>query len=96
MGAIGGYFFKKASGQKISMNLNLFIYLLAGSLFYCAGAVLNIWVLRHLPYTVVFPLTSFTYVWTLAISYFLLDETISIKKSAGVVLIIIGSIFLVR
>jgi hypothetical protein len=43
-------------------------------------AIINILVLKQLPYTIVFPLTSITYIWTLMISYFLLGEKIKGKN----------------
>ncbi|QTN00824.1 EamA family transporter [Sediminibacillus dalangtanensis] len=94
-GALGGFFFKKASGQDFTLNSKLLIHLLAGGMFYGAGAILNVWTLKHLPYTVVFPLTSLTYVWTLLLSSIWLRETLTKNKIVGVLLIVAGSAFLV-
>ncbi len=95
-GALGGYFFKKASSFDLKVDLVSFSkFFITGGLFYFAGAVLNIVILKHLPYTIVFPLTSITYVWTMIISFFLLKEKITFKKMIGVSLIILGSIWLV-
>ncbi|MFR2167688.1 MAG: hypothetical protein ACLS5W_07540 [Coprococcus sp.] len=46
---------------------------------YLVSALLNIYVLRYLDYSVVLPLTSVTYIWTMVISYFILKEKISKK-----------------
>jgi drug/metabolite transporter (DMT)-like permease len=94
-GAFGGFYFKKsASGSesiiKILFNLNLYI----GGICYCIGAILNIIILKHLPYTIVMPITSITYIWTIIISYFLLKEKITIKKMLGISLIILGALML--
>jgi drug/metabolite transporter (DMT)-like permease len=94
-GALGGYYFKKATNHPIGMHKPFLLPFLIGGTLYFVGAVINIIVLKHLPYTIVFPLTSITYIWTFILSYFLLGENITIKKIVGVAFIIIGSIFLV-
>jgi len=91
-GALGGYFFKKAS----SANGRLLQSLVIGGLFYVCGALLNVLLLRELPYSIVFPLTSVTYLWTLLISYFLLNEKLTIRKVTGVLFILAGAILLVQ
>ena len=94
-GAFGGFFFKKAadSGETIFRILfSPFLYI--GGVFYVLGALLNIWVLKKINYTVVLPLTAITYVWTLVISYFILNEKLTIKKVAGILFIITGALIL--
>lgn len=92
MGSIASLFLKKASGAngllEMSKNVNLYI----GGGLYLTSAVLNIWVLRYLDYSVVLPLTSFTYIWTMAISYLVLKEKITKKKIGGVILILLGAV----
>lgn len=91
MGSIASLFLKKAStlgGKKMLMNPDLYI----GGMLYLLSAVLNIWILRFLDYSVVLPLTSLTYVWTMIISYLVLKEKITIKKIAGVMLVLIGAV----
>lgn len=56
------------------------------------SALLNIFVLRYLDYSVVLPLTSITYVWTMIISYLILKESITKRKIAGVALILVGAV----
>lgn len=41
----------------------------------------------------VLPLTSLTYMWTMFLSYLILDEKITKRKIAGVILILIGAVF---
>ena len=93
MGSIASLFLKKASvsnGIKcMLLNLNLYI----GGLLYLMSAVLNIWILRFLDYSVVLPLTSLTYIWTMIISYLILKEKITIKKILGVAFILVGAVF---
>ncbi|MGP4059110.1 EamA family transporter [Halobacillus sp. H74] len=94
-GAIGGYFFKKATTHGFALNGYFIKHLFIGGSFYGAGAILNIITLNYLPYTIVFPLTSITYVWTLLLSYFFLQEIITFKKVIGVTFIIAGSFLLI-
>lgn len=69
---------------------NLYI----GGILYIVSAGLNIWLLRYLDYSVVLPLTSFTYIWTMVLSCLILKEKITKAKIIGVVLILIGAVFI--
>lgn len=92
LGSVASLYLKKASGTDgviaLIKNVNLYI----GGFLYLASAVLNIWILRYLDYSVVLPLTSLTYIWTMVLSYMILKEKITKKKIAGVVLILVGAI----
>ncbi len=92
LGSAASLFLKKASSSRnlseMLRNRNFYI----GGLLYLSSAVLNILVLRHLYYSVVLPLTSITYVWTLMLSYFILKEKITGKQIAGVILIFTGAV----
>lgn len=92
LGSVASLFLKKASGTEgifaMLKNVNLYI----GGFLYLASAVLNIWILRYLDYSVVLPLTSLTYIWTMVLSYLILKEKITKKKIGGVMLILIGAI----
>lgn len=92
LGSVASLFLKKASGADgiISMIKNINLYI--GGLLYLVSAVLNIWILRYLEYSVVLPLTSLTYIWTMILSYIILKEKISKKKIVGVGLILIGAV----
>lgn len=91
MGAFAGYFIKRASGGdsiiKQIFNWNFII----GGIIYAASALVNIYILRFLDYSVVYPLTAVTYIWTMLVSYFFLKEKITARKIAGVILIIAGA-----
>ncbi|AHF08059.1 EamA family transporter [Desulfitobacterium metallireducens] len=93
MGSVAAFCLKKASGSEGLMVLlkNRFLYY--GGILYFLSALINIYLLRILPYSVVLPLTSITYIWTMAISYFALKEEISLRKISGVVLIALGVAF---
>ena len=92
LGSVASLCLKKASGTDgmIGMLKNINFYI--GGFLYFASAVLNIWILKVLDYSVVLPLTSLTYIWTMFLSYMVLKEKITKKKIVGVVLILIGAI----
>lgn len=95
LGALGGYFFKKGAENLngiISLILNWRAYV--GGIFYVSAALLNIVVLKFLPYSIVLPLTAMTYIWTMIISKIALGEKITKNKIIGTILIILGSIFI--
>jgi drug/metabolite transporter (DMT)-like permease len=94
-GAVGSFYFKKASQncKKIRETLkNKNFYWGAG--FYFISAVLNIIVLQMLPYTIVLPCSAITYVWSLFLSYAYLGEKVGFMKIAGVSCIIIGTLII--
>ena len=94
LGAFAGLFLKKSSSASSIKNLILNINLYFGAILYLISAFMNIYVLKFLDYSIVLPLTSITYIWTMIISYFLLKENITSKKIAGIVLICLGAILI--
>ncbi len=95
MGSIASLFLKKASsaGNFISMLKNINLYI--GGILYVISALLNIYLLKYLDYSIVLPMTSITYIWTLIISAKILKEKITLNKVLGVTSVIIGVIILV-
>lgn len=95
MGAFGGYFFKLATESKSIKELlfNKFLYIGGG--LYFVSALLNIYVLKYLDYTMVLPLTAITYIWTLFISKKFLNEKIGRLKIGGISLVILGVILII-
>lgn len=93
-GAFAGFFLKKSAGRKPFWRVLLSGYLYLGGFLYLLCAVFNIYVLRFLPYSVVLPLTSVTYIWTLAISAAALKEKLSVRKLAGVCAIVAGAVLI--
>lgn len=92
-GSVGALFFKRVMVKLKNENfLKIFfvpeIYI--GGIFYVAGALLNILLLRYMEYTVVYPMTSITYLWTMLISYFILKEKFTRNKMLAIVCIILG------
>jgi len=90
--AFASFFIKKSTNNRnivsIIKNKNLYF----GGFLYIFAALLNIYVLKRMPYNIVVCFGSITYIWTMIISRFLLKENINIGKIVGVMLIIIGVI----
>lgn len=92
IGAFASLFLKMAAAgngiAELLTNRNLYI----GAMLYLLSAVLNIYILRYLDYSVVLPLTSLTYIWTMFISHGILKEKITKRKMIVVALILLGAI----
>lgn len=96
-GTFGALFFKKAmaniaGGKTVAIFVEPSLYL--GGIFYLMGALLNIFLLRHMSYTILYPMTSLTYIWTMVVSYFVLGEKINRDKIIAVILIVAGVVVL--
>lgn len=87
-GAIGGVFFKKYSSGKL-------VILLLGLTFYGLGALINIFLLEKLPYTIVFLANAFTFIWALIFAKVIFKEDIRIFKVMGVIMIFIGVVMII-
>jgi drug/metabolite transporter (DMT)-like permease len=92
VGASAAFFLKKSSASEGLKKLLLNKFLYIGGGLYFISALMNIYVLRHLDYSVVLPLTSITYIWTMVISYYKLSEKITVKKIIGICSILIGAV----
>jgi drug/metabolite transporter (DMT)-like permease len=57
---------------------------------YVIAALGNIYLLQKLPYAIVLPLGSITYIWTMFLSNRLLGEKITKRKILGMIIIIAG------
>lgn len=97
IGALGAFFLKagmdRVSGP-VSLVKNPRIWL--GGCFYLAGAALNILLLRVLDYSLLYPLTAVTYVWSMLLSAAFLGERMTRRKLAGVAAILAGALILSR
>lgn len=96
-GSMGAFFLKKGTAkiEKISIvEMIKTSQLYAGGILYVVGACINIVLLRNMPYTVVYPMTSLTYVWTMFISALLLNEKITRNKIVAVLCIVLGICFI--
>ena len=97
IGAMGA-FFLKAGMDRVDSLPALFrtpqIYL--GACFYLAGAGLNILLLRQLDYSVLYPMTAVTYVWSMLLSAAFLGESLTRRKLIGVAAVVLGVAILSR
>lgn len=91
IGAMGAFFLKAGMdrvGGLSSLLKNPRLYLGGGC--YLAGAGLNILLLRRLDYSVLYPMTALTYVWSMGLSAAFLGERLTRRKLAGVAAILLG------
>lgn len=96
LGSLGPIMLKKASG-KISLKINELIknyYLIGGFLFYALGTVLFIPALKGGELSVLYPLVATTYIWVSLWSIMFLKEKMNMQKWFGVLLVIVGVIFI--
>jgi len=77
---------------KVLLLKNKNVY--TGGGLYLIAALINIYVLRYLDYSIVLPLTSLTYVWTMILSCFVLKEKMTIRKTIGAIGIVAGAILI--
>lgn len=94
IGSIASLFLKRTSANQdllcVLKDGNLYI----GAVLYISSAVINIIVLRVIDYSVVLPLTSLTYIWTMFLSSLVLHEKITKRKMGGIGLIVMGAIII--
>lgn len=89
--SVASLFLKKSTAGGLGVrNLLGSLHFYLGGLLYVLSALLNLYLLKRLPYSIVVPLGSLTYIWTLIIAYKFLGETITRRKMTGLLLIIIG------
>jgi drug/metabolite transporter (DMT)-like permease len=95
LGALGAFFLKRATSRSATIpgtlrDSNLYI----GGAFYFSSAVINIIVLQMLPYVVVLPCSSITYVWSLYLSRTFLKEYVGMAKIIGISSILFGVVLI--
>ena len=96
-GSLGALFLKRGSAKVSELkSLVTTPQIWLGGLFYLAGAFLNIYLLRGSSYSIVYPLTSLTYVWSLILSALLLHEKVTVQKLFGIAAICLGAFLLVQ
>jgi len=93
-GAYGSLYLKlgsKKTNKKIAsflMNKNL----IKGIVFYILSTIIYIYLLKKIELSILYPITSLTYIWVLMLSKTHLNEKVSNTKMMGVSLIILGII----
>lgn len=96
-GSLGALFLKRGSAKVSELkSLVTTPQIWLGGLFYLAGALLNIYLMRGYSYSIVYPLTSLTYVWSLILSALLLHEKVTVQKLFGIAAICLGAFLLVQ
>jgi drug/metabolite transporter (DMT)-like permease len=95
LAALAAFFFKKGSSSASLREMLRTRALYCGAALYVAAAILNIIALKYMDYSVVLPLTSVTYIWTMLLSRRYLKERITLRKAAGVAAVIAGCAVLV-
>ena len=90
LGSVAALFLKKSTLSNKILNIAI-----GGSLYFIT-ALMNIYILKFLDYSVVLPLTSLTYVWTLIFARYSLNEDINVRKFAGILFVLIGAVLVTR
>lgn len=90
-GSVAALFLKRASGAGGLFAMFRTYALYVGAFLYLLSAVVNILLLRRMDYSVVLPLTSITYIWTMLLSARLLGERLTGRKLAGAAAILTGA-----
>lgn len=96
-GAVGGFLFKIASG-KLSRNPLKLIkngFLIFGFGFFGLSALIYILALSQGELNTLYPLSSLTYIWSTIMASYFLKEKIDLFKATGIILIVLGSAFIV-
>lgn len=97
IGAMGAFFLKTGMDRADSLP-KVFqipqIYL--GGCCYLAGAGLNILLLRRMDYSVLYPMTAVTYIWSMLLSAAFLEERLNRRKLIGVAAVVLGVVILSR
>lgn len=98
LGAVASYFFKRAStGMPSNRNLIALLrikFFWVGGCLYLVAAANNIFLYNYLEYSILLPMSSITYIWTMIVAYKLLGEKITSRKLVGVAAVICGAALL--
>ena len=97
LGAFGQLYFKLGS-DILSMKIKDLLrnrYLIIGVVLYAISNVMFILALKEGELSVLYPLIATSYIWTTLLAKKVLKEYINVYKWSGVVMIIVGVIFIV-
>lgn len=97
LGAFGQLYFKLGS-DTLSMKIKELIrnrYLIVGVVLYAISSVMFILALKEGELSVLYPLIATSYIWATLLAKKVLKEYINVYKWSGVVMIIVGVIFIV-
>ena len=94
IGSVAALFLKKGAifhnFKGLIFNGNLYI----GAFLYFLTALINVYVLKYLEYSVVLPFTALTYVWTTFLSKIFFGDILTLRKIIGLASIICGVILI--
>jgi len=100
---IGQYLLKKGVlASELNPNIYSILrtlfspYVFAGFVFYGISSVFWLFVLQKFPLSVAYPALSLTYIIIILISYFVLQEPLTLNKILGILLIVSGVYFLFK
>jgi multidrug transporter EmrE-like cation transporter len=96
IGSFGAVFLKASSGQ-LKRNLSSFLFnwkLIAGVAFYLISSVFFVMGLKKGELTILYPLVSLGYIWTLVWSRIFFQEPLTKTKMLGLATIVFGVIIL--
>ena len=100
LGAFASYNFKGASATIAGINIQSMTMLARdnrfrlGVMLYLLAAANNVFLLGYIDYSILLPMSSVTYIWTMIIAFKLLGESITKRKIFGVAAIVIGAVLL--
>jgi len=98
-GSLGAMGLKQVMNQtkKVTVgSLLSSVWFWVALVLYVISAVTNIELLKYLDYSIAYPMTVLTYVWTVILSYFIFGEQITARKIVAVLFIIVGIVFISR
>ena len=98
IGAVGGFVFNRVS-QNLTFKLSRLLRnykLVLGFFLFGLSAIIYIIALKKGDLNIIYPLSSLTYVWSTLLAKKYLNESINIHKWSGILLIILGTILIVR
>lgn len=84
-------------GSKKVRNIKTLIFnkiIILSVLFFAGASVFYIWGLKHEDLSVLYPVISLSYVWVILLSIKFLKEKMNLYKWLGIIVIIIGVIFI--
>jgi drug/metabolite transporter (DMT)-like permease len=96
IGAVGALFLKRGAAS-FSLHPRNWLkqhHLMIGGTLYVLAILVYLVLLRYLPLSIAYPMTSISYVWILLLSAKYLGEEIDIWRWAGVFLIVTGVVLL--
>lgn len=94
LGSFGAYGLKKASDFTNIFEIFKNKYLYLAGICYGVSLLINIYLLSIYDYSILLPLTSLTYVWSLFIANKFLGEKITKNKVISICIIFVGVMFI--